>query len=162
MGSAIIISIWSMFLLLQYILYGIYFLFEFYKFFKMLYNSELNKKIKASICYESFLEFFKGLNYLQLTSLVLFGLTVTFIVFVFAKSFCVDLPDWQLGVTVVWLSWMELILISTQFNFIGVYAIMFTKVFKTLLKLIPLASMLIFGFGLTFHFLFLKAKIEKV
>ena len=68
-------------------------------------------------------------------------------------TFCLSAWQWQIGVAVLWLSWIEFIFLSTQFQLIGVHALMFIRVLKTIVKFIPLALLLIIAFGLTFHFL---------
>ena len=59
----------------------------------------------------------------------------------------------EMGAVILWLSWFELIFLSIQFQFIGVHALMFKKILKTLVNFIPFASCLIIGFGLSFHVL---------
>lgn len=73
-----------------------------------------------------------------------------------------ELPErnWQIGAIVVWLSWMEFIIISTQFRLIGVYAIMFKRVLMSLVKLIPLASLFIIGFSNAFHLILYKSNYK--
>lgn len=86
--------------------------------------------------------------------LVLFPLTIAFAVQLLLpmnKDLCTTGRNWQIGAIVIWLSWIELILVSTQFRFIGVYAIMLKRILMSLVKLIPLASLLIIGFGYAFH-----------
>ena len=87
--------------------------------------------------------------------LILFLLSIVFsiLVFVMNEKFCLSAWQWQMGVAIIWLSWIELIFLSTQFQFIGFHALMFIEILKTLFKFLPLALLLIFGFGLTFHFL---------
>ena len=83
----------------------------------------------------------------------LFMLSIIFSSVVLNKQFCLLAWQWQIGVAVLWLSWIEFIFLSTQFQLIGVHALMFIRVLKTIVKFIPLALLLIIAFGLTFHFL---------
>ena len=69
------------------------------------------------------------------------------------EGFCLLNWQWQMGAVILWLSWIELIFLSTQFKIIGVHALMFMKILKTLVKFIPLALCLIIGFALTFHYI---------
>lgn len=78
----------------------------------------------------------------------------------YGMSFCLIAWQWQIGVIVIWLSWIEFIFLSTQFRLIGVHALMFIRVLKTMLKLIPLALLLILAFGLTFHFLLYQPELK--
>ena len=77
-------------------------------------------------------------------------------------SFCLIAWQWQIGVCVIWLSWIEFIFFSVQFRLIGVHALMFIRVTKTMLKFIPLALLLIFAFGLTFHFLLYQPELKVI
>ncbi len=89
----------------------------------------------------------------------LFVLSIIFSIVILTKKndgFCLLNWQWQIGAVILWLSWIELIFLSTQFKIIGVHALMFMKILKTLIKFIPLAFLLIFGFGLTFHFLLVQ------
>ena len=95
----------------------------------------------------------------------LFILSVMFTIIVMAligtkEAFCLSSWQWQLGVTVLWLSWIEFIFLSTQFCLIGVYALMFIRILKTMMKFIPLALLLIVAFGLTFHFLLYQPDLK--
>jgi transient receptor potential cation channel subfamily A protein 1 len=83
----------------------------------------------------------------------LFILSIIFSSVILHKQFCLLAWQWQIGVGVLWLSWIEFIFLSTQFQLIGVHALMFIRVLKTILKFIPLALLLMIAFGLTFHFL---------
>ncbi len=85
-------------------------------------------------------------------SIILFGVVLT----MKNEGFCLLNWQWQIGAVILWLSWIELIFLSTQFQFIGVHALMFKKILKTLVKFIPLAFFLIIGFALTFHFLLVQ------
>ena len=94
-----------------------------------------------------------------LIELPLFILSIIFSIFVLTmknEGFCLLNWQWLMGAAILWLSWIELIFLSTQFQFIGVHALMFKKILKTLVKFIPLAVFLIIGFGLAFHFLLVQ------
>ena len=88
--------------------------------------------------------------------LILFLLSIVFSILVFVmnnEKFCLSSWQWQMGVAILWLSWIEFIFLSTQFQLIGFHALMFIEILKTLFKFLPLAILLISGFGLTLHFL---------
>lgn len=89
----------------------------------------------------------------------LFILSIIFSIVVLSKQFCLLAWQWQIGVAVLWLSWIEFIFLSTQFQLIGVHALMFIRVLKTIVKFIPLALLLIIAFGLTFHFLLYQPEV---
>jgi hypothetical protein len=94
-------------------------------------------------------------NLVNWVEVPLFILSIIFCGVVLADKqlFCLLAWQWQIGVGVLWLAWIEFIFLSTQFQLIGVHALMFIRVLKTILKFIPLALLLIIAFGLTFHFL---------
>ena len=89
----------------------------------------------------------------------IFSVTVT-VSINFEKPLCPVAWQWQIGVVMLWLSWIEFIFLSTQFKLIGVHALMFFRVLKTIIKFVPLALLLIVAFGLTFHFLLYKPDLK--
>ena len=86
--------------------------------------------------------------------------TVTVTVLGSMEIFCLSSWVWQIGIVVLWLSWIEFIFLSTQFRLIGVHALMFIRILKTMLKFIPLALLLIVAFGLAFHFLLYQPELK--
>ena len=92
----------------------------------------------------------------------LFVLSIIFNGVVLSKenTFCLLAWQWQIRVAVLWLSWIEFIFLFTQFQLIGVHALMFIRVLKTIVKFIPLALLLIIAFGLTFHFLLYQPELK--
>ena len=60
---------------------------------------------------------------------------------------------WQssIGTVVILLTWLEFIVLSTQFQFIGVYVFMLSKVLATFLKIAVLMCILIAGFSVVFY-----------
>ena len=100
-------------------------------------------------------------NLINWVEVPLFVLSIIFssVVLSKEKTFCLLAWQWQIGVAVLWLSWIEFIFLSTQFQLIGVHALMFIRVLKTIVKFIPLALLLIIAFGLTFHFLLYQPKL---
>ena len=100
-------------------------------------------------------------NLINWVEVPLFILSIIFsiILIVLSKQFCLLAWQWQIGIGVLWLSWIEFIFLSTQFQLIGVHALMFIRVLKTILKFIPLALLLIIAFGLTFHFLLYQPQL---
>ena len=51
------------------------------------------------------------------------------------------------------LTWFELIVFFSQFQLVGVYALMFIKVLYTFMKVAILAFLMILAFTMTFHML---------
>jgi hypothetical protein len=60
---------------------------------------------------------------------------------------------WQssVGTVVILLAWLEFIVLSTQFQFVGVYVLMLSKVLVTFLKIAVLMCILIAGFSVVFY-----------
>ena len=121
----------------------------------------------TNLCLNAFTAF-KRINYIwslnNWIEVPLFMLSLIFAAVVihsrYGMSFCLITWQWQIGVIVIWLSWIEFIFLSTQFRLIGVHALMFIRVLKTILKFIPLALLLILAFGLTFHFLLYQPELK--
>lgn len=132
--------------------------------------TSINTSVNCSKAYSWFNLIFKSIKRMKYfrdptnwVEVALFSLATVFafwLVMPTSRDLCITHQSWQIGVFVMWLSWIEFIFISTQFQIIGVYAIMFTKVFKTLVKLVPLSLMLISGFGLSFHILLYQPQIQ--
>ena len=97
--------------------------------------------------------FWNLINWVEVPLFVLSIIFSSMVLINSSKTFCLLAWQWQIGVAVLWLSWIEFIFLSTQFQLIGVHALMFIRVLKTIVKFIPLALLLIIAFGLTFHFL---------
>lgn len=86
----------------------------------------------------------------------LFSLSFIYSILVIAsvrKSYCLSAIEWQIGVIIICLAWIEFIFASRQFHIIGVYAITFWRVMWILIKFIPFAGLLIVAFGLSFYLL---------
>ena len=120
---------------------------------------------KDEDCCSQFLYFITNIDYfrswMNWVGLLLSSLSIVFASATFAsielhKFFCPYNWQWQIGIVVTWLTWIEFIVLSTQFRFIGVYALMFVKILKRVIGLSLVAFLLIVAFGLTFHFLLYK------
>lgn len=68
-------------------------------------------------------------------------------------NFCPYDWQWQIGVVLTLLTWIEFMVLSIQFRMIGVYVLMFIKVLQTFAELALVAFLLIIAFGLTFYLL---------
>ena len=146
-------------------------LFEVYQFGVSIYQafSSLQfaqRRGDTNLCLDVF-DAFRRIDYIwsldNWIELPLFILSLIFSIVVMLSKvnmFCVLAWQWQIGVTVIWLSWIEFIFLSTQFRLIGVHALMFIRVLKTMVKFIPLALLLIIAFGLTFHLLLYQPEIK--
>ena len=66
---------------------------------------------------------------------------------------CLCPSSWQssIGTVVILLVWLEFIVLSTQFQFVGVYVLMLSRVLVTFLKIAVLMCILIAGFSIVFY-----------
>lgn len=98
--------------------------------------------------------YFKSwMNWIELP---LYTLTIVFTISLFKtsqKDLCLREWQWQIGAFVMLLTWFELIVFFSQFQFVGVYALMFVRVLCTFMKVMTLALLLIIAFTLTFYML---------
>ena len=69
------------------------------------------------------------------------------------KDLCIPEWQWQIGAFVMLLTWFELIVFFSQFQLVGVYALMFVRVLSTFARVTTLALLLIIAFTLTFYML---------
>ena len=108
----------------------------------------------------------KHVDYIWMLShwieLPLFMLSLVFSVIVVTtdRSFCLSGWQWQIGAVILWLSWIEFMFLSIQFELFGVYTLMFIRILKSLLWLLPFGLPLVAAFGLTFHFLLYKPDLK--
>ena len=92
-------------------------------------------------------------NWTTMIVFPLFILSLIYALSVYPLDNCLCPFSWQLevGAVVILLTWLELIVLSTQFQFIGVYILMLSRVLLTFLKTCVLLCLLIAGFGLVFY-----------
>ena len=92
-------------------------------------------------------------NWSTLTEIPLFILSIIYAVPVYLLDNCLCPFSWQLaiGSVVILLSWLHFIVLSTQFQFVGVHVLMLSRVLATFLKTSVLLCLLISGFGLVFY-----------
>ena len=92
-------------------------------------------------------------NRSTLSEIPLFILSLIYVVPVYFLDDCLCLFSWQssIGTVVILLIWLKFIVLSTQFQFVGVYALMLSKVLVTFLKTAVLMCLLIAGFSLAFY-----------
>ena len=83
----------------------------------------------------------------------LFILSLVYVVPVYFLDDCLCPFNWQsaIGTVVILLTWLKFIVLSTQFQFVGVYALMLSRVLVTFLKTAVLMCLLIAGFSLVFY-----------
>lgn len=106
------------------------------------------------------LHYFKeAVNYLEI---VLYASTILFILPFLAELLDDSIDEqtnpwkdmkWNAGAIAVLLGWSNLLLYLKRFPFFGLYVVMFVEVFKSLISVLPLFSIFIIGFALSFYVL---------
>lgn len=92
-----------------------------------------------------------GLSDLMEITLFLMTAIYTIAVFFHSGRCCWFESQWAIGAFVILFSWIELIILCTQFQFVGVYALMLFKVLKSFLKICILLCLLVTAFGLALY-----------
>jgi len=106
------------------------------------------------------IDYFKeATNYLEI---VLYLSTILFIVPFLAETLTDSIDEasepwkrikWNAGAVAILLAWSNLLLYLKRFPFFGLYVVMFVEVCKSLVSVLPLFSIFIIGFGLSFYVL---------
>ena len=91
---------------------------------------------------------------------VLFPFSIIFVWVFHTDCLCPLRWQWQIGALAVCLGWIILVFFISKFPLIGIYVLMFVHVFKTFLKVLILAILLVVGFALTFYLVFTEPGIE--
>ena len=90
----------------------------------------------------------------------LYILSILFLSVFRTTCLCPQVWQWQVGVMAIFLAWFSVILRCAAFPSIGIYVIMFRKIFGTFLKVLLLAMLLVATFGLTFHMTFSEPQYQ--
>lgn len=104
-------------------------------------------------------------DYSNWLEIPLFCLSIIYAIIIFmanSKSFCLSQLEWQVGSVVICLLWIELILISRQFKFVGVQAKTFWRVLTTFFEFVPFAMFLLAAFGISFYLLLYQSNYVSV
>ena len=80
--------------------------------------------------------------------------TLMFVFFYYNDNFCVSFRQWQVGVSAVFLGWIDMILLVSRLPVVGSYVVILIRIVKTFTKLLVLAILLVVAFGLTFYMVF--------
>ena len=85
--------------------------------------------------------------------LFIFSFTYVLPIYFLQLDECLCPFRWQtsIGTVVILLTWLEFIVLSTQFQFVGVYVLMLSRVLVTFLKITVLMCILIAGFSIVFY-----------
>ncbi|XP_019859935.1 PREDICTED: ankyrin repeat domain-containing protein 50-like, partial [Amphimedon queenslandica] len=90
-------------------------------------------------------------NYIEV---LLFIFTIIFSSVRSNQCYCTHLWQWQVGVIAVFLSWITLIFSIRKLPVVGIYVVMFIKIFNNFIKVVVLALLLISAFAVPFYMMF--------
>ena len=91
-------------------------------------------------------------NYVEIS---LSSLTISFVLSMrFNDCYCPNASQWQLGSVVIFLAWIDLILLISSIPFVALSINMLISIMKSFLKFIVLPLLLIISFGIPFFLLF--------
>ena len=100
---------------------------------------------------------FDWVNWIEVS---LYILSIIFVSVFRTTCLCPQVWQWQIGVMAILLAWIDLIIICAKFPNLGLYVIMFGKIFGTFLKVILLSILLVVTFGLTFYMTFSEPQYQ--
>ena len=90
-------------------------------------------------------------NYVEVP---LFILTIVFTFVSSNQCFCTRPWQWQIGVIAVFLSWIALIISTRKLPVVGIYVVMFARIFKNFMMVLILALLLISAFAIPLYMIF--------
>ena len=91
-------------------------------------------------------------NYVEIS---LSTLTIVFVLSVrFNDCFCSNASQWQLGSVVIFLAWVNLILLMKSIPFVAISINMLISIMNSFIKLVFLSMLLIVSFGIPLFLLF--------
>ena len=91
-------------------------------------------------------------NYVEIS---LSSLTISFVLSMrFNDCYCPSASEWQLGSVVIFLAWIDLILLISSIPFVALSINMLISIMKSFLRFIFLPALLIISFGIPLFLLF--------
>uniref|UniRef100_A0A1X7TKA2 Ion transport domain-containing protein n=1 Tax=Amphimedon queenslandica TaxID=400682 RepID=A0A1X7TKA2_AMPQE len=90
-------------------------------------------------------------NYIEVP---LFILTIMFTSVRSNQCYCTHSWQWQVGVIAVFLSWIALVFSIRKLPVVGIYVVMFIKIFNNFIKVVVLALLLISAFAFPLYMMF--------
>ena len=100
------------------------------------------------------------LDWVNWIEISLYILSIIFVSVFRTPCLCPQVWQWQIGVMAILLAWIDLIIICAKFPNLGLYVIMFGKIFGTFLRVILLSILLVVTFGLTFYMTFSEPQYQ--
>ena len=114
-------------------------------------------KEAVQLCYDMKSYLSDWVNWIEIT---LYIVSIIFVSVFRTTCMCSQEWQWQLGVVTIFLAWIDLIIICAKSPGIGIYIIMFGKIFLTFLKAVILPVLLVIMFGLTFYMTFSEPQFQ--
>ena len=111
----------------------------------------------SQLVYQRISYLFDWVNWIEIS---LYILSIIFVSVFRTTCLCPQVWQWQIGVMAILLAWIDLIIICAKFPNLGLYVIMFGKIFGTFLKVILLSILLVATFGLTFYMTFSEPQYQ--
>lgn len=108
-------------------------------------------QLGISIYYRNLSYFKDWVNWVEIP---LFGSSIIFVWIYHNDCLCPLDWQWQIGVTAVFLGWMDLIIFTSKLPLTGIYVLMFMKICYTFFRMLIFTLLLVLSFGLTFYLLF--------
>ena len=93
-------------------------------------------------------------SFVNFIEILLFIFTIMFASVRSSQCYCTHPWQWQIGVIAVFLSWIALIFSVEKLPIVGIYAVMFIKIFNNFIKVVILALLLISAFVIPFYMMF--------
>ena len=90
-------------------------------------------------------------NYIEVS---LFIFTIMFASVRSNQCYCTHSWQWQFGVIAVFFSWIALVFSIRKLPVVGIYVVMFIKIFNNFIKVVILALLLISAFAVPFYMVF--------
>lgn len=109
------------------------------------------------LCYDLMDYISSWVNWIEMT---LYILSIIFVSAFRSTCLCPQEWQWQVGVIAILLAWIGLIVICAKFPSIGIYVLMFGRIFVTFLKVIVLSVLLVITFGITFYMTFSEVQFQ--
>ena len=93
-------------------------------------------------------------DWINWMEVLLFVFSIIFVWVFNTECACTLIWQWQIGALSVFLAWITLIVFISKFPLVGLYVLMFVKIFYTFLKVVILSILLVIAFALTFYMAF--------
>ena len=93
-------------------------------------------------------------SFANFTEILLFIFTIIFTSVRSDQCYCTHPWQWQIGVIAVFLSWIALIFSVEKLPIVGIYVVMFIKIFNNFIKVVILALLLISAFAIPLYMMF--------